>query len=276
MFKKLLKRTPLYQPLRRLRRRLSGVPRHPLQDVPPHKGLPVSYLGTEYGGWAYVDDGSLQGCTILSAGLGEDASFDVEFAKKHAAKVIIIDPTPRAVAHFNAVVSRLGSERRQAYVNAGSQPVEAYDLTGIPPGNLVLIEKALWNTPTRLKFYSGANPSHVSHSIVNYQNDYQDAGSHIEVEATTVPMLLSELQLAAEQVPLLKMDIEGAEIEVLMHCMESGIFPRQILVEFDELNMPSEKGFERVTRAHRLLVENGYTLVHTDGQADFLYLRNQA
>ena len=37
-------------------------------------------LGATNCGWTFVDDGSLFGCTIISAGLGEDGTFDVEFA----------------------------------------------------------------------------------------------------------------------------------------------------------------------------------------------------
>ena len=69
----------------------------------------------------------------------------------------------------------------------------------------------------------------------------------------------------------MKLDIEGAEIEVLTDCMNQGIKPQQILVEFDELNMPSRQGFERVTMIDQLLRENGYQLLRTDGQSDFLY-----
>ena len=73
-------------------------------------------------------------------------------------------------------------------------------------------------------------------------------------------------------VPLIKLDIESAEIEVLKRCMDIGILPRQILVEFDELN--EHKGFARITETDELLKSNGYVLLKTDGVADFLYYRN--
>ena len=71
----------------------------------------------------------------------------------------------------------------------------------------------------------------------------------------------------------MKFDIEGAEIEVIKRCIEVGITPRQILVEFDELDVPSPKGFARVTEVDELLKNNGYKLLKTNGQADFLYLK---
>ena len=43
----------------------------------------VIKLGTEYGGWFFIDDKDLYGTTIISAGLGEDASFDIELINKY-------------------------------------------------------------------------------------------------------------------------------------------------------------------------------------------------
>ena len=44
--------------------------------------------------------------------------------------------------------------------------------------------------------------------------------------------------------------------------------------EFDELNIPSRRGFERVTEINQILINNNYQLIKTDGKADFLYLKN--
>jgi hypothetical protein len=82
-------------------------------------------------------------------------------------------------------------------------------------------------------------------------------------------------QLDIKTVPLIKLDIEGAEIEVLVNCMKNKIFPSQILVEFDELNAPSSRGFTRITNIHNLMLENGYSLIHRNGSANFLYLQNK-
>ena len=68
-------------------------------------------LGSQYGGWVLVPNESLKGATILSCGLGEDASFDVKIAKFYQARVVIVDPTPRAIEHFNAVMSRMGQPK---------------------------------------------------------------------------------------------------------------------------------------------------------------------
>jgi FkbM family methyltransferase len=267
------RKTPFYRALRSIYRRIRGIKRHPLQDFKSRKNFNLVHLGTEYGGWTFVDNGDLYGCTIVSAGLGEDASFDVEFASKYRAKVVIVDPTPRAVRHFNEIISNLGNKREFDYSDSGCQPIQSYDLSNIGSDQLSLVEKALWNESKTLKFFAPTNPQHVSHSIVNYQNSYRDDTSSIEVQASTLESVLFELNIKADDVAFLKLDIEGAEIEVINDCLTKGIRPKQILVEYDELNVPSEVGFKRVTDMHDFLLRNGYFLIHTDGQADFLYVR---
>ena len=108
---------------------------------------------------------------------------------------------------------------------------------------------------------------------MNYQHNYSDDTNFIEVEATTLADLLEGLNISANEIPLIKLDIEGAEIEVISDFLDKGFFPEQILVEFDELNVPSERAFRRVDEIHTKLERFGYECIRTDGQADFLYVR---
>lgn len=64
-------------------------------------------LGTEYGGWWFVRTPSLRGGSVISAGAGEDISFDVGLAREHGATVTVVDPTPRAVVHVAAALERV-------------------------------------------------------------------------------------------------------------------------------------------------------------------------
>lgn len=273
MLKKYIKKLPFYPYINNIFRNIKKRSRHPIQKVKPANGFNFVHLGTEYGGWTFVDEEVLIGSTIISAGLGEDASFDVEFASRYNAKVIIVDPTPRAISHFNEIQGSIGYPSTEKYFNTGQEPICAYDLTKIHKGSLTLVAKALWNVDTQIKFFEPKNPEHVSHSIVNFQNEYSKNTRSINVEAITLETLLFELNLDPSEIPLIKLDIEGAEIEVLTRCMDVGIFPRQILVEFDELNIPSAKGFARVSETDSLLTNNGYKLIMTDGNSDFLYYR---
>ena len=150
--KRLLKRTPVYPLLRSIYRKIRNAPRHRLQRLKTKHGYAFKKLGAEYDRWIFVDNTNLNGCTIISAGLGEDGSFDVEFAKQYNAKVIIVDPTPLAIEHFNKIKKHIGNLKTTDYSEDGKQPIEAYDLSGFLPENLTLIPKALWNETTKVRF----------------------------------------------------------------------------------------------------------------------------
>lgn len=232
-------------------------------------GMPLARLGTAYGGWEFIDLAELHGATILSCGLGEDASFDVEFAATHGAKVVIVDPTPRAIDHFRAIEARLGLPAVTAYATDGRIAPDSYSLENVLPGQLTLVEAALAGQSGVVRFYAPPDPNHVSHSIVNFQNDYSTDTPFIEVQAVTIEDLLP---LLGGEPPLVKMDIEGAEIEVIPHLLEAGLRPTQLLVEFDELNQPSRKSRDRFERVHSRLLEAGYRVAFHDGRSNFLYV----
>ncbi len=248
--------------------------KHPIQKFKEAKGHNIIFLGTKYGGWSLVDEDNLRNCTIISAGLGEDASFDIEFSSRYNAKIIIVDPTPRAIKHYNEIINSLANQSKIEYLDGGKQPINSYDLTNLKKENLFLLKKALWNKNEKLRFFSPPNPKHISHSIINYQNQYKENTNFIEVDSITIDKLLDQLNLNKDDIPLIKLDIEGAETEFLVDCFKKGFRPRQILVEFDELNIPSKRSFERVTYINQILINNNYQLLKTDGQADFLYLKN--
>lgn len=248
----------------RLRRRWNT----PRIRVHPIAGL--IRLGSRYGGWTLQPSPDLHGATIISAGLGEDASFDVALASRFGARVILVDPTPRALSHFEALRARFGQPATRPYSMDGIQPVESYDLRALTDASLTLESAALWKQDTRVKFFAPPNPHHVSHSIVNYQNAYSTETAHIEVDAVTPETLLRKHGL--ENVPLMKMDIEGAEITVVEHMIRTNIRPRQLLIEFDELSLASTTARHKVEVADRMLRDSGYVCRHFDGAANFLYL----
>ena len=256
-----------YRKLRWLAQRLRY--RAPSLRISTPHNHKLTRLGTEYGGWKFVDSAALKRSVVVSCGLGEDASFDVEFAAKYGAKVIIVDPTPRAIQHFKGMMARLGQRPQQPYRKTGAQPVEAYDLSGISNAQLRLCEKAIWNKNTHVRFFAPESRDHVSHSIVNYQHNYSTETAHIEVEAVPIDELLKQYDIGEPS--LLKLDIEGAEIEVLMDMISKRIHPKQVLAEYDELAVPSKKSMERIEGAHAALLSAGYQLIARE-HTNFSYI----
>jgi FkbM family methyltransferase len=227
-------------------------------------------LGSDYGGWKLEPSADLQHATIISCGLGEDASFDVEFAQRFAARVILVDPTPRAVEHYRQMAQRFGCRAERRYVKGGRQQIDCYELRGLDAHRLTLEPSAIWNRTERLRFFCPAKASDVSHSIVNIQHGYSVSTPYIEVEAVTLDRLLSKYGL--HDVPLIKLDVEGAEIEVIQSILGLGLRPRQLLIEFDEINTPGPRSKQRIEAADDALHDAGYVCRYNE-RANFLYLR---
>jgi FkbM family methyltransferase len=235
----------------------------------------VELLGSEYGGKSISIPPSDKTETIflVSAGVGEDISFDVDFANKYKSRVILVDPTPRSKVHVAEVFQNLGQNRQTHYSSDGKQNITAYNLQKITEQNLEFFPVALWNKNDKVKFFPPKNPDHVSFSIGNLQSTQNNLGI-LEVEALTLQTLMIQAKL--ESVDILKLDIEGAEFEVLRRAFLDGIFPRQIVLEIDEFCFPTIKNLIRGWRTLRLLGKNNYFCVYNNYEYDYCFLRNSA
>jgi FkbM family methyltransferase len=228
-------------------------------------------LGSQYGGWVFCPTALPRNGVVVSCGLGEDASFDVEVAAAFDARVIIVDPTPRSIIHFHGVVERIGEGRMRSYTTDGQQPLESYNLSTIRREQLTLIEKALTDHVGVARFYAPPNVNDVSHSVVNFQNDYSDSTPFIEVPCTDFGSLVEEA--GAGEPDLVKFDIEGAEIVAIPSLLDLGLRPKQVLVEYDELSRPSAQSRRKFERVHSKLLECGYRPIFFDGRTCLSYLR---
>ena len=192
------------------------------------------YLGTKYGGWHFLNNANLENSLMVSAGVGEDDSFDIEMINKYKINVVLIDPTPRAIQHIEKIIEALGKSNTEEFLEGGNQPVEAYNLKNISKDDFTFIKKALFNKSNKIiKFFGPPNPSHVSHSISNWQNNFSKNSDYIEVATLRMNDITNLIN--NQDINILKLDIEGAEIQVITDLIKSNILPNQILVEFDEL-----------------------------------------
>ena len=51
-------------------------------------------LGSKYGGWA-INTNLPPFSNVISCGVGEDVSYEIEFLNKYNGKIYLVDPTPR-------------------------------------------------------------------------------------------------------------------------------------------------------------------------------------
>jgi FkbM family methyltransferase len=173
-----------------------------LRHRAPPAELRLQKIGTAYGGWvvptALIDADWVCYC----GGVGEDITFDLGLIERFGCVIRAFDPTPRAIAFIAA--------------NAAGQP--RFDFHPI----------GLWSEDTTLRFFAPRNPAHVSHSIVNLQR----TSEFFEAPCRTVPSIMREL--GDGRIDLLKIDIEGAEHEVVRSMLASGIRPTVLCLEIDQ------------------------------------------
>lgn len=221
-------------------------------------------LGTEYGGWWFDPSLPLDGGLVVSASAGEDISFDIAIASTCGVDVLIVDPTPRAVAHVEAVLSRPRKPATTPFVDGDQQPVEAYDLEHVRSGQVILAAVALWSEDRELSFHPPLDPEHVSHSVEDWRRTPSDTSPPpITVPGRRLSTLLDPDDLT--RLAILKLDIEEAEVEVLDDILSEGICPPQILVEFDQLQNPTAASRARVRQALGQLDSAGYRLIRREG-----------
>lgn len=221
-------------------------------------------LGTDYGGWHVCVDSLTAGGVALCVGAGEDVSFDVLLNARFGLRILCVDPTPRAVAHVEMLL-RSHAAGRRVPIGDGT---ELYALEGFQADRFELVPCALWSSNTELRLYVPRDARHVSHSAVNLQN----TSDFIVVPALQIETLLR--QLSIRDVALLKLDVEGAEYEILRDLLRSQLRPRQLLVEFEDANQPrSPRGFVEMIRTLRALRGAGYALVHRH-HSNFVFLHD--
>jgi FkbM family methyltransferase len=225
----------------------------------------LEYLGTRYGGW-WLDTAMTNEITpsdvVISCGAGEDLSFDLGLQKRTGCTIVIVDPTPRAVAHY--------AQLRDAAARGGTIAINdgpgTYDAAGVDFAKLILEPLAIWNCDESLTLWFPVNPSHVSLSVMKNR----DGQERITVPATTIAGLVKKYSIS--RLPLIKLDVENAEVTVVNDIIERGIRPRQLALEIDELNFPGAGTMARVRDLTERLSEYGYVARHFDGEANFLFV----
>ena len=159
----------------------------------------LTNIGTEYGGNKIDLDLIPRGSTIISAGVGEDISFDLGLIRAKGCQVIGIDPTIKS-----------------------KQYIEKHK-----PDNFVFINKALVpksRGDKKVKMYINANPLHVSDSELSRHQAVSSAS--YEVDTITLDEILSTYN----DISLIKLDIEGSEYGVVKEIPAMNV--PQVVIEF--------------------------------------------
>lgn len=193
---KRFEKTPGYQEKKRFLKRLIGKELRLRNDI----DMPV----IKDGGWWFTPEGLDAGSIVYSLGIGDDIEFDLSVIEKYGVEVHAFDPTPSSIDMLE------GRELPQRFE--------------FHPWAVTAADGSLTFYP-RLK--KDGTKSDVMYTLIAEEETVDDA---IEVPAYSLSTIIQKL--GHEQIDLMKMDIEGAEYEVLDGLLASPIKPTQLLVEF--------------------------------------------
>ena len=235
-------------------------------------------IGSKTANYILENRESIYNSTIISAGVGLDISFEIDLIDKFNVSFILVDPTPVSGDHYNKIINAVGGGKTKEYTLKPEREIEEYNLKKINTKNLILIKKALYNEEKLVKFYHSpikTNPlnDNFSHSINNWQSFYNKKKSYIEVETIKISTIMKLYNILS--LPILKIDIEGAEHEVINDMLKSKIFPSQILVDMDELGLITIHSYRKLVSTYNNLINNNYNLIDTGDKRNFLFVRSK-
>lgn len=193
---------------------------------PVEAKVPMVRHGSEYGGWWICPRGISAGAVIYSFGIGTDISFDLSLIETYGLTVNAFDPTPSSIAWLKA--QPLPAQFRWQELG-----IAAYD--------------------GRATFFPPADPAHVSHSVVPPEESDRQG---IEVDVRRLSSIMESL--GHDRIDVLKLDVEGAEYDVLDEILAGCVRPAQLLVEFH--HRVAGIGVERTRRAAAGLQAAGYRI----------------
>jgi FkbM family methyltransferase len=187
----------------------------------------LASIGSDYGGWTIPEGLVEPGWVCYSGGVGDDITFDLGFIERFGCTVHAFDPTPSAIEHA-----------RKA--GAGEEW-------------FVFHPWGLWSEDTTIRFYApDYGDSNFSAANIHGTEDF------FEAPCRSLTSIMGEL--GHDRIDLLKLDIEGAEYDVLRSVLERDVEPAVLCVEYHKTD-----GIRAMVESVRELRERGYRAVHVDG-----------
>jgi FkbM family methyltransferase len=158
-----------------------------------------------YGAWTICPEGLTSKSIVYSIGVGDDISFEISLIQEFALPAVFaFDPTPTSISWLS----------RQRV-----------------PNELKLFEYAISDYDGTARFFPHDNPVCVAHSLIPRE---ATAAQAVEVQVRSLPTVMAEL--GHSRIDLLKMDIEGAEYDVIDTLVSQNIEVHQLLVDFHHLD----------------------------------------
>ncbi len=163
----------------------------------------LEWLGSPNGGFFFDTQRVQSNDIVLSFGVGTDVSFDLQLIEKTQCNVYGFDPTPKSIEWL------------------AEQSL---------PDNYSFFPYGIALETGEVRFFLPKNENHVSGSLM--QMDYVDTHTTVDVPVKSMHDIIKDVD--AMRVKAVKMDIEGAEYEVMPSVLMALPNLTQIAVEIHE------------------------------------------
>ena len=167
--------------------------------VSPVEGVALDTFGSSYGRHTIPEQSVGERSIVYSAGVGNDISFDLALIERYGCTVHAFDPTPSAARHVEQAAASEGRFRFYPW--------------------------AIWSSDTELRLYA-PDYGDSNYSAMNLHRKDQ----YVVARARSLASLMAELH--HERIDLLKLDIEGAEYEVIPSLLRDRIAVSALCIEF--------------------------------------------
>ncbi|MES2617676.1 MAG: FkbM family methyltransferase [Bacteroidota bacterium] len=197
-------------------------------------------IGNDYG-FMIVPKGLIQpSSNILSFGVGEDIEAEIDLIKKYNCTVHLYDPTDISVKYIDKVKRELTEKNEQNIAD-----------------KIIFYAAALWKTVGTVKFFKPKEETFVSHSI----NNIEATDNFVEVPSETIKSIMGKLNI--NQVDYIKMDIEGAEYEVMDNILADNINFKAIYLEYHyNVNHSVYRDIMNISDSLKRLTQLNYQVIY--------------
>jgi FkbM family methyltransferase len=166
---------------------------------------------------------------VYSVGVGDDVTWDLALIDRFGVRVDAFDPTPRSIRWVQ------------------SRPL---------PAGFIFHALGLAEFDGEAQFAKkNKYPDGCSYDLVRSGTEASDAVEKVIAPVARLGTIMN--RLGHDRLDVLKMDIEGAEYEVLADMLLARIYPKQLLVEFHYFEGAAQR-IDQTTRLIHRLNEEGY------------------
>jgi FkbM family methyltransferase len=158
-------------------------------------------LGSGLCQWPLLPEITSDCSVVYSFGVGEDITFDLAVIERFGCQVYAFDPTPKSVK----------------WIRSQSTPPE-----------FNFFDYGISAKPGEMLFYPPKTDEHVSYTVSDRTRS--DGGTPVKCQVLDLNSIMERLDHKA--IDILKMDVEGAEYDVIETLEQQSAAPAQLMVEF--------------------------------------------